>query len=55
MFALLKNFFFGAGSRKEETTLPEQSKADSYRMLIECLQAASAALPEGKAYIVQAA
>ena len=54
MFALLKNFFFGAGSRKEETTSPEQQKADSYRMLIECLQAASAALPEGKAYIVQA-
>ena len=54
MFALLKNFFFGAGNRKEETTSPEQSKVDSYRMLIECLQAASAVLPEGKAYIVQA-
>ena len=54
MFALLKNFFFGAGNRKEGISTPEQSKVNSYRMLIECLQAASAALPEGKAYIVQA-
>ena len=54
MLTMLKNFFFGTGSRKEETTLPEQQKADSYRILLECLQAASAALPEGKAYIVQA-
>ena len=54
MLTMLKNFFFGTGSRKEETTSPEQQKADSYRILLECLQAASAALPEGKAYIVQA-